>query len=350
MGWKSLLLLPVILAISAAFGEGDATIRIGMLASGTVNWEVMAARNEGFDKANRIAIEGIRLASPDAAKIALQGDAVDLIVTDWIWVAQQRAARQGDFTFIPYSAHQGMVLVRADAPIDSLVGLKGKRIGVAGGGLDKNWLLLRGVMMEKYGLDPETAAQPVFGAPPLLTQQLRLGRLDALLTYWHFAVKLEAEGYRRLVDGRALLESLGADPQMASLGFVFRERWARQHRDVLEGFLRAMNSARDALCTVEEIWARVAFLTGETKPEIQQALRKGYCAGRSTVTGPAQQASAEKVWALLRRVGRANRSSGLPGLPTGVFWEMNTPKGSEAFAASWPDGFRIKVNPHERRL
>ncbi|HWO99472.1 MAG TPA: ABC transporter substrate-binding protein [Methylococcus sp.] len=326
MEWKSLLLLPVILTASAAFGEGDPTIRIGMLASGTVNWEVTAARNEGFDQASGIAIEGIRLASPDAAKIALQGDAVDLIVTDWIWVAQQRAAGQADFTFIPYSAHQGVVLVRADAPIDSLVGLKGKRIGVAGGGLDKNWLLLRGVMMEKYGFDPETAAEPVFGAPPLLTEQLRLGRLDALLAYWHFAVKLEAEGYRRLVDGNALLESLGADPQMASLGFVFRERWARQRGEVLQSFLRAMNSARDALCSVDEIWGKVAFLTGEARPEIQQALRKGYCAGRSTVTGPVQQASAEKVWALLRRVDKEDHSSRLAGLPKGVFWETDMPK------------------------
>lgn len=326
MGWKSLLLLPVILTASAAFGEGDTTIRIGMLASGTVNWEVTAARNEGFDQANGIAIEGIRLASPDAAKIALQGDAVDLIVTDWIWVAQQRAAGQADFTFIPYSAHQGVVLVRADAPIDSLVGLKGKRIGVAGGGLDKNWLLLRGVMMEKYGFDPETAAEPVFGAPALLTEQLRLGRLDALLAYWHFAVKLEAGGYRRLVDGKVLLEGLGADPQMASLGFVFRERWARQRREVLQSFLRAMNSARDVLCSVDEIWGKVAFLTGEARPEIQQALRKGYCAGRSTVTGPAQQASAEKVWALLRRVGKEDHSSRLAGLPKGVFWETDMPK------------------------
>lgn len=326
MEWKSLLLLPVILITSAAFGEGDPMIRIGMLASGTVNWEVTAAHNEGFDQANGIAIEGIRLASPDAAKIALQGDAVDIIVTDWIWVAQQREVRQADFTFIPYSAHQGVVLVRADTPIDSLAGLKGKRIGVAGGGLDKNWLLLRGVMMESYGFDPETAAEPVFGVPPLLTEQLRLGRLDALLTYWHFAVKLEAEGYRRLADGKALLESLGADPQMASLGFVFHERWARQRGEVLQSFLRAMNSARDALCSVDEIWGKVAFLTGESRPEIQQALRKGYCAGRSTVTGPVQQASAEKVWALLRRVDKEDHASRSAGLPKGVFWETERSK------------------------
>jgi NitT/TauT family transport system substrate-binding protein len=326
MGCKSLLLLPVILTASVAFGEGDTTIRIGMLASGTVNWEVATARNEGFDQANGIAIKGIRLASPDAAKIALQGDAVDLIVTDWIWVAQQRAVGQADFTFIPYSAHQGAVLVRADAPIESLVDLKGKRIGVAGGGLDKNWLLLRGVMVEKYEIDLEAVAEPVFGASPLLMEQLRLGRLDALLAYWHFAVKLEAEGYRRLVDGKALLESLGVDPQMASLGFVFRERWARQRGEVLQGFLQAMNSARDALCSVDEIWGKVSSLTGEARPEIQQALRKGYCAGRSTITGAVQQASAEKVWALLRRISKKDRSSRLAGLPEGVFWETDMPK------------------------
>src|SRR5262249_59473080 len=48
----------------------------------------------------------VALASPNATSVALQGGAVDLIVTDWIWVSRQRA--QGRlYTFVPYSLTVG---------------------------------------------------------------------------------------------------------------------------------------------------------------------------------------------------------------------------------------------------
>lgn len=320
-----LLLIAGLLGASFSLcGAEQVTVRIGTLATGTVNWEMAAMRNAGLDKANGVALEVTTLAGPDSGKIAMQGGSVDVIATDWIWVARQREKAGADYSFVPYSSHQGVLMVKADSAIRSLADLKGKRLGVVGGGLDKNWLLLKGAVQEKYGFDLAIQAEPVFGAPPLLAQQLKQGRLDALLTYWHFAAKLESEGFRRLADGREIMRDLGVNPQMASLGLVFREDWARRNAVALEGLLKGMEAARQALCASGEAWTKVAPLSGESKPEVLAALRQGYCEGRITETGAAEAASAEKVYALLRRFGGAEFAQGTAGLPPGVFWSVRT--------------------------
>ena len=91
------------------------------------------------------AADHIRVATlktTEAGKIALKGGAADVIVSDWLWVARERSL--GDnLMFYPYSTALGAVMVAADAPTRSLGDLKGKKLGVAGGPLDKSWLLLR---------------------------------------------------------------------------------------------------------------------------------------------------------------------------------------------------------------
>jgi NitT/TauT family transport system substrate-binding protein len=321
---KRLTFIAGLLGASFSFAAEQATVRIGTLATGTVNWEVAAMRHGGLDRANGVALDVTLLAGPEAGKIALQGGSVDVIAADWIWVARQRE-KGADYSFAPYSSHQGVVMVQADSAIRTLADLKGKRLGVVGGGLDKNWLLLKGAARQRYGLDLAAQAEPAFGAPPLLAQQLKQGRLDALLTYWHFAARLESEGFRRLIDGREVLHELGVNPEMASLGLVFREDWARRNRTALEGLLKGMDAARQTLCASDAAWAKVAPLSGESRPEVLAALRRGYCEGRTTQTGAAQAASAEKVYALLRRFGGAEFARNAAGLPAGVFWAAPAP-------------------------
>ena len=45
---------------------------------------------------------------------------------------------------------------------------------------------------------PDTSMQAT--APPLLSEQLKLGRLDAVLTFWNFAARLDADGFVRVID------------------------------------------------------------------------------------------------------------------------------------------------------
>lgn len=297
-------------------------IRIGVLAFGTVAWEVAAIGNEGLDGSAGVKIVPTNLASPEAAKIALQGGTVDVIVADWIWVARQR--EQGaDFTFAPYSINHGALMVAAGSSIRSVDDLKGKKLGVAGGGLDKNWLLLQVLAKRKYNFDLGQSAEVAFGAPPLLNQQLLQGRLDALLNYWHYAAKLEAQGYRSLLDGPGMLRELGITADLANLGYVFRESWAGRNAAALRAYLEISDQARSRLCDQDAAWNKVVPLTRETDPKVLDRLRQRYCEGRIRRWGEQEMQAAERVYALLREFGGEDLTGKSARLPRGVFWSRS---------------------------
>ncbi|MBU0860998.1 MAG: ABC transporter substrate-binding protein, partial [Alphaproteobacteria bacterium] len=65
----------------------DATIRAAVQESGTVNWELDTIKHYGLDTENGFTLDVQGMAGGDAAQIAFQGGAVDMIVSDWIWVA-----------------------------------------------------------------------------------------------------------------------------------------------------------------------------------------------------------------------------------------------------------------------
>ncbi|MEZ5453670.1 MAG: hypothetical protein R3E93_12775 [Thiothrix sp.] len=75
-------------------------VRVGVLEFGTVNWEMDTLKYHKLDEQNGIELEIMPLASADASTVALQGGAVDIIVSDWVWVARQRATGQ-DYTLFP---------------------------------------------------------------------------------------------------------------------------------------------------------------------------------------------------------------------------------------------------------
>jgi len=314
-----LLTAGLVLLGSARAGDPVAPVRIGVLAFGTVNWEIAAMENEGLAKASGIRVIPTNLASAEAAKIALQGKAVDVIVADWIWVARQR--EQGaDFAFAPYSTSHGALMVPADSAIHSVGDLKGKKLGIAGGGLDKNWLLLQGLAKKKYGFDLDKSVEKVFGAPPLLNQQFLQGKLDALLNYWHYAAKLEAQGYRSVLDGRALLRELGIDAELANLGYVFRESWASDNSAALKTFIEVSEKARGSLCESDAAWQKVVPLTQESDPKTSSLLRQRYCEGQIKTWGEREVKAAGQVFDLLHEVGGEALTGKSEHLPAGVFW------------------------------
>ena len=289
-------------------------IRIGALAFGTLNWELAAITEEKFAQQQGITIKTEALAGPDAGKIGIQGGSLDLIVADWIWVAQQRLQGQ-DLTFVPFSALHGALIVPQDSPIRSLEDLKGKRLGVAGGGQDKNWVLLKTAAQKSQGLDLEHTTTVTFGAPPLLSESLKQGQLDAVLTYWNQATKLEAQGYRKILDGQGIQQLLGLEGNLPTLGYVFHTAYAKSHPQEIEGFLKATAQAHQAICASDGLWNRIAEATQETDEKLRTQLRKAYCER----PGPRLEAKdLEAVRHLFEWVSTEGASS--KGLPSGVFW------------------------------
>lgn len=102
------LLLPLMAALSlhAAALADDPAVRVGVLKFGTVNWELNAVEHHNIDAANGIDMQVSGYANGNAAKIAFQGGEVNVIVSDWIWVARQRADGK-NLAFFPYSLAVG---------------------------------------------------------------------------------------------------------------------------------------------------------------------------------------------------------------------------------------------------
>ncbi|HEY9548540.1 MAG TPA: ABC transporter substrate-binding protein, partial [Kiloniellaceae bacterium] len=250
-------------------------IRMAVLKFGTVNWELSTIRRHGLDERHGFTLDVLELASNQATTVALQAGEVDMIVSDWLWVSRQRAEGK-PFTFVPFSSAVGSLMVPADSPIRSLADLKGKKIAIAGGPLDKGWLLLRGLTERRHGFDPATAGEPVFGAPPLLAQKAEQGEVDAVLNYWHYSARLAAKGFRRIIGANDAAMALGAEGPISAVGYVFDENWAARNLATVRGFVAASRDAKELLRTSDAEWEVLREMTGAEDDATLAVLRERF--------------------------------------------------------------------------
>ena len=222
---RALVAFAVVMMAAAAQAADLGTMKVGVLKFGTVNWELDVIKAHELDRKEGFTLDVQAFGGNEAADVALMGGAVDAIVEDWLLVSRQRADGV-KLSFIPYSSNVGAVMVKPDSPIAGLADLKGKKLGIAGGPLDKGWLMLQGYAKQQAGMDLTVDVEPVYGAPPLLTEKLKSGELDAVLNYWHFGARLEAAGYRQLIGIGEVQEALGVPASVPQLGYIFHESWA----------------------------------------------------------------------------------------------------------------------------
>ena len=245
---KRLFIATLAVAASAFLTSGAEAadrLRIAIQKTGTASWEIEVIKARGLDKAANLDIETTELASTEAGKIALEGGAVDMVIEDWLWAARERAL--GDkLLFTPYSSALGAVMAPKDSPVHAVADLAGRSIGVAGGPLDKSWLLLRAAALSA-GLDLTKEAKPSYGAPPLIAEKLVQGETETALEYWNFSADLEGRGFRRAIEMADVQKALGANGPLAMTGYVFNEAFAASHKDALRRYFAAAAKAREIL-------------------------------------------------------------------------------------------------------
>lgn len=297
-------------------------LRAALQLSGTVNWEADTIRHYGFDAANGFEFEVMDVAGAPAAQIALLAGAADVIVSDWLWVARERAAGH-DLIFIPYSRSVGGVMVAGDSPAKTLADLKGLKIGVAGGPIDKSWLILRAWAQKIEGFDLASETEQVFGAPPLIYKAALGGEVQAAVNFWNFGARMEAAGMRTLVTIPDLAADLGLDPNTPLLGYVLRGAALKDNPGLADSLAAASRAAKERLASDPAAWDRIRPIMNAESDSEFAALKAGFLAG-TPVPGPVDEAAAARMLALMAELGGDDLVGDLKSLPDGVFWSPSS--------------------------
>jgi len=315
---RILLATAVFTALHIVPSRAAETIRLAVQKTGTFAWELAVIRAHGLDRQANLTIEVSELASPEAGKVALRGGAADVIVSDWLWVSRERGLG-AKLTFYPYSSALGAVMVPDSSSIRTLADLKGRKLAVAGGPIDKSWLLLR-ASMKQDGIDLKSESTILYGAPPLLAAKTLSGEMDATVNYWNFCAALEAKGLRRLIGIEDLLPKLGATGRTSMIGYVFDEGWGSANRDTVANFIAVTRAAKEILATSDAEWEKIAPLTGAADAATLRAYRDRYREGIPRRPIAAEEADARVLYRVLAAIGGREIVGPAPELDPGTFY------------------------------
>jgi NitT/TauT family transport system substrate-binding protein len=310
--------LTVALTVASAGTFAADRIRIAVQRTGTLAWELDVIKAHGLDRKADVEIETIELASTEAGKIALKGGSADLMLSDWLWVARERAL--GDsLVFHPSSSTLGAVMVPAQSPIRGIGDLRGKRLAIAGGSLDKSWLLLQALAL-RSGIDLRKEARVVYGAPPLLSAKALQGETEATLTFWNFCAELEAKGFRRAVAMDDVMRALGAKGPVAIVGYTFDSAWAARTNFRVDRFLGAAMGAKRILAASEVEWQRIAPRIGVRDADALAVYRQRYSEGIVRRPLLEEEDDARALYRVLAEIGGSDLVGPAREMPQGIFY------------------------------
>ena len=317
---KSLVrtLLAALAALQIAAASAADTIRIAAQKTGTFAWELAIIRAHGLDNQANLTLEVRELASPEAGKIALRSGDADIMISDWLWVSRERSLG-AKLAFYPYSTALGAVMVPDKSPIRTLADLKGRKLAVAGGPIDKSWLLLQ-ASLQQDGINLKSDSTIVYGAAPLVAAQMLNGDMDATVNYWNYCAALEEKGFRRIAAIQDLVEHFGAKGPVAMVGYVFDEGWANANRDRLARFIDMTRQAKQILATSDSAWDEIAKLTGAPDAATLRAYRDRYREGIPRRRIEDEEKDARVLYRVLAGIGGRDLVGPAPELDPGTFY------------------------------
>lgn len=295
------------------------SIKIAVLKYGSVNWEYNVIKHHKLDIKNNVKIQKVEVTNKDASAVAFLSKSVDIFVTDWIWVSKQR--NKGNLvSFLPYSNSAGSLMIKKGDEINSFLDLKNKKIGVAGGSLDKSWLFLRAYAIKKYEKDPLTFFKTSFAAPPLINGLLRNNQLDAGYNYWNYTARLQALGYEEFLTLKDILPYIGIEGELPLIGYVFREGFVQKNEETLHGFIKASNEARKILKTSDNEWLRISEMTGAKNQLMLEKIRDGFRKGIPSDNHQLMRKNIQHAYKILSQIGGEELVGSSSSLASGTYW------------------------------
>lgn len=296
-------------------------IKVGVLKWGTANWELKTLVDKKLDQKNKYKLDVIGLANKNASATALQGGEVDVILTDYIWVNRQRA-EGANFTFVPHSFTVGGLISHPDSNINSVADLKGKKIGIAGGPVDKSWVILQAYAKEKLGINLKDEVELAFAAPAVINEQLMDKKIDAVLNFWHYNARLKAAGMNEVISIKSILGELNLNKNTPLLGWVFDKKWADENPELITSFLDSSFQAKDILLNDMGRWEKLKKkMKAEEDEKIFISLRDAYRDGIVSEFTHEHIESATNVFSVMAKIGGEKLVGSSKTLDPSSFWE-----------------------------
>jgi NitT/TauT family transport system substrate-binding protein len=253
-------------------------LSVSVLQFGTAHWQLDHIVHHQLDRKHGFRLTVKVVANLLGSHLAVTSGSANGAVADLIW-AQSRYQAGSPYLYVPFSSRIGDIVVPEDSSVHNLKDLQGLRIGVAGGPNSKGWVLLQKVAYQQ-GIDLAGSAKVQFAAPPLLSQGLKRGQMDAIVTYWHFAARLKGQGGWRSAFGMSdMLVAMGLDSNLPVLGYVFPDKWASDHQQLIGRFADSVDEAQTELAAQPSVWERLRPLLRNPETAVFNALREGFIAG-----------------------------------------------------------------------
>ena len=317
------LAMAALLVVSPAWAQPAVlpALRVGVQESGTVQWEIETIKRLGLDAEHGFALQVRPLADSRAGQIALHAGAVDVILSDFVFVSIQRHA--GNLvTMVPHSLAVGGLMLAPQSTVTTVTDLKGSTLAVAGGPVDKSWVVLQAYYQQQTGGNLVEDVTVNYGAPPLVNELLAAGRVEAGLNFWHFNARAKAAGMTELLSVADMLTALGVSEQPPLLGWTFADGTAADKATALTAFLDASFAAKALLLTDDAAWEPLRALMGAADDAtLFTQLRDDYRAGIVTRYQPDRMEAAEAAFALMAEFGGSELVGDTQTLAPGTFWQ-----------------------------
>jgi len=146
------------------------------------------------------------------------------------------------------------------------------------------------------------------------------GELPAAMNFWHYTARLSAAGMQELITMPQILAGLGIEDALPLVGWVFRERWAKDNAAAIEGFLRVSDAAKALMLESDAVWEDLRPLMRAEDEATFVALREGFRAGIPRTTPAEAEAVARRVFDILAAEGGEALVGKARALAPGTFW------------------------------
>ncbi len=292
-------------------GDGG-KVRLLYNEPGTNSFPPFVIKKFALDKKYGFELQPIAAPSSPAIATGLQGGGGDIGILDWITLARMQSGGVKLVGVAPFLIWANTVVVRTDAPYQTLGDLKGKRIGVySKSNLD--WIVMRAHAQRLHKIDLEKETQLHEGAVPLLRGLLDQRQLDAAQMFNSLTPDMVASGkYRVLATIRGLIKELGL-PDTPFLLYSADSNFASAHPERMKAFLAAYRESIEIMRKDDAVWierGNIMKLQGQALTLFRDEAREDMM----DKFGPQTESDIRKTFDLLLETGGA-QLIGIDALP-----------------------------------